>query len=66
MEYKKFLSYNIFGGIGWVMAMTSLGYFLARTIPDIEKKVHWIILAVIFLSILPIIKEWLDHRKGKV
>ncbi len=63
MDYRTFLTYNILGGIGWVLSMTLTGYFLARSIPDIDKKLHWVILAVIFLSILPILKEWLDHRK---
>lgn len=63
MKYSTFLTYNILGGIGWVMSMTLLGYFLARTIPDIEKKIHYVVLIIIFLSILPIVKEWFDHRK---
>lgn len=63
MEYRKFLAYNVFGGAGWVSAMTLLGYFLARTIPDIEKKIHWVVLIIIFLSFLPILKEWIEHRK---
>ncbi len=63
MNYKKFLIYNVVGGIGWVMSMTFLGFFLARSIPEIEKKVHWVIVVVIFLSILPILREWLHSRK---
>lgn len=63
MNYKKFLIYNILGGIGWVVSMTLLGYFLGRSIPNIDKKVHWVILIVIVLSLLPILKEWLHSRK---
>lgn len=65
MDYKKFLSYNIFGGIGWVAGMTFIGYFLGNSVPNIEKKIHIVIPVVIFLSILPIVKEWFDHRKEK-
>ena len=68
MDYRKFLAYNVFGGVGWVMSMTLLGYFLGRSIPDIDKKIHWVVLIVIFLSFLPIIKEWLHalkEAKGK-
>lgn len=63
MDYRKFLTYNIAGGIGWVMSMTFLGFSLGRAVPNIEKKVHWIILVVIVLSFLPILKEWLHSRK---
>ena len=65
MEYPKFLVYNVCGGIAWVMSMTLGGYFLGRSIPDIEKKLHWVILIVIVLSFLPILKEWLNHCRRK-
>ncbi|MBI2167621.1 MAG: VTT domain-containing protein [Candidatus Omnitrophica bacterium] len=58
MEYKRFLMYNVLGGIGWVASMTLTGYFLGRSVPDIEKQIHWVILIVIVLSFLPILKEW--------
>ncbi len=57
MAYSKFLFYNVIGGIGWVMSMTLAGYFLGRSIPNIEKQIHWIILIVIFLSFIPVMKE---------
>ena len=68
MKYKRFIAYNILGGIGWVLSMTLVGYFLGRSIPNIEKKIHYVALIVIFLSILPVIKEVWQHRaeqKGK-
>lgn len=65
MQYKRFISYNIFGAVGWVASMTLIGYFLGNSIPDVEKKIHWIILAVIFLSFLPIIKEIWHARREK-
>ncbi len=65
MEYKHFLIYNIAGGIGWVIAMISAGYFLGRSVPNIEKQIHWVILIVIFLSIIPILREIWISRFGK-
>ena len=65
MDYKKFISYNIFGGIGWVTSMTLIGYFLGRSIPNIEKKVHWVALIVIVLSLIPIFREWWISRQVK-
>ena len=63
MKYSRFLAYSIAGGLGWISSMTLLGYFLGRSVPAIEKKVHWVILVVIVLSFLPILKEWLHSRK---
>ena len=62
MKYSKFFCYNILGGIGWVMSMTLLGYFLGNSIPDIEKKIHWVILAVILISFIPLVIEGLKAR----
>jgi membrane-associated protein len=43
--------------------MTLLGFFLGKKIPHIEKNVHYVIVIVIILSILPILREWLHSRK---
>jgi membrane-associated protein len=59
MEYRKFLSYNIFGGIFWVLSMTWLGYVLATTFPDITKHIDKLIIVIIFLSLLPAMIGWL-------
>lgn len=62
MGYKKFAVFNILGGVLWISSTTMLGYGLARTFPDIEKYLHYIILVVIVLSILPPIIEILKAR----
>ena len=63
MSYRQFLSFNILGGFLWVTGMTLIGYFLGRLVPDIEKHVHWVILAVILLSFYPILHEALRSQK---
>jgi membrane-associated protein len=63
MPYRTFITFNVAGGVSWVLSMTSIGYFLGRSIPNIEKRIHYVILIVIFLSFLPLVKEWLQHRK---
>jgi membrane-associated protein len=55
MEYRRFVFYNIAGGIGWVVSMTSLGYFLGKAVPGIDRHIHVVIAVVIFLSLLPAI-----------
>lgn len=63
MSYRTFVAFNIVGGIGWVCSMTLVGFFLGRSVPNIEYHLHWVILVIIFLSIIPILKEWLDSRR---
>ncbi|HKX12429.1 MAG TPA: VTT domain-containing protein [bacterium] len=53
MSYRRFVAFNIFGGIGWVFSMTMLGYFLGRS--PLGEKLHLIIIVVIFISILPMV-----------
>ena len=65
MKYPVFLMFNILGGIGWVGSMTLLGFFLGRSVPDIEHRLHWVVAAVIFVSFLPILHEWRQSRRQK-
>jgi membrane-associated protein len=62
MPYRRFAFYNVAGGIGWVISMTSLGYVLGRAIPDIDRHIHVVIAAVIFLSLLPGIIRFARER----
>jgi membrane-associated protein len=64
MRYATFLTYNVAGGLAWVFSMVLAGYFLGRTIPDIEKHVHWVIGIVILISFLPILHEWRQSKKS--
>jgi membrane-associated protein len=65
MRYRRFALFNVAGGIGWVASMTLTGYFLGRTIPGIEKDIEWVIAIVIFLSILPLIIKYVQHRRRR-
>ena len=62
MEYRRFLAYNVFGGVGWVLGMTWAGYLLGQTIPDIGRYIHVVIGVVIVLSLVPIGVEWWRAR----
>ena len=65
MTYRKFATYNIIGGVLWITSTTFLGYILGNTIPNITSYLHYIIGAVIILSILPPIIEILKERKKR-
>ncbi|HKZ65606.1 MAG TPA: VTT domain-containing protein [Chitinophagaceae bacterium] len=53
MEYKKFISFNVFGGLLWGAGMTLAGYYLGRVIPDVDKYLIPIIITIIIASVLP-------------
>lgn len=62
MKYVKFFQYNVWGGIGWVLSMTLIGFFLGRLIPDIDKHIEKVIVIVVFLSISPAIYKYIKHK----
>jgi membrane-associated protein len=55
MEYRRFISYNVIGGVGWVLTTVLGGYFLGQMIPNIHDHIHKVIVVVIVLSLLPAI-----------
>ncbi|HWQ69226.1 MAG TPA: VTT domain-containing protein [Patescibacteria group bacterium] len=63
MQYGRFALYNVMGGVGWVVSLTSIGYFLGKTIPNIDRYIHVVIAAVILLSLLPGIVAFLRSRQ---
>ena len=63
MNYRKFVSFNIFGGALWVLSTTLLGYTVGRAIPNIEKYLHLVIAVVVILSLIPAVYEWWKIRR---
>lgn len=64
MTYRRFAAFNVIGGIGWVLSMTLLGYFLGHSLPPemIDRHIHLIVAIVIFLSLLPGLIAWVRTR----
>jgi membrane-associated protein len=62
MTYKRFITYNILGGIGWIVTFVLGGYFFGN-IPLVKNNFGLIILAIIFISVLPAIIEYLHQRR---
>ena len=65
MEYRRFLFYNVAGGLGWVILMTSAGYLLGRAIPNVGSYVHIVAVVVIVLSLVPIVTEVVRERRRR-
>jgi membrane-associated protein len=61
MPYGRFLSFNIFGGLGWVILMTVSGYFLGQ-IPLVRRHFEKIVILIVLISVLPVILQILRSR----
>ncbi len=62
MTYSRFIVYNIVGGFVWIYFFTYAGYFFGAQ-PFIQKNFKLVILAIIFLSVLPIVFEFVRARR---
>jgi membrane-associated protein len=63
MNYRRFLSFNVFGGIGWVLSMSMLGFTLGKVYPPITKQIDKVIIVIIFVSLLPAMISYVANRK---
>jgi len=53
MDYRQYLAYDVLGGFLWVWSMVLLGYGLGRNVPNIDRRIHIVILGVIAVSLIP-------------
>jgi membrane-associated protein len=65
MEYRRFIFYNVAGGVGWVTSMTWAGYLLGQTVPNINEHIHVLVVVVILLSLIPIAIELVRERRRR-
>ena len=64
MPYARYLVYDIFGGVLWVGSMILGGYFLGKSVPNINDKIHYVIAAVVVLSLVPAVISALRARRS--
>jgi membrane-associated protein len=65
MHYGTFISYNIFGGILWVLSVTLLGYLFGGMIANPDKYIIPIALVIIFISFIPILVKIIRTKMKK-
>jgi membrane-associated protein len=65
MTYWRFISYNVIGGIAWIVLCTLAGFFFGN-LPIVKENFSLVILAIIIISILPGVIEYMRHRLAPV
>jgi membrane-associated protein len=63
MPYRRFAAYNVIGAIVWVTLFSYAGYFFGN-LPVVQSNLHYLIVAIIFVSILPGVIEIIRHRRA--
>ena len=61
MTYRRFIAFNVIGGIAWIFSFVLTGYYFGN-IPFVRNNFIFVILAIIIISVLPVIIELLRHR----
>jgi membrane-associated protein len=62
MSYARFAAYNVVGGIVWVGACLGAGYAFGN-IPAVKNNFSLVILGIVVISMLPLLIEYLRHRR---
>jgi membrane-associated protein len=64
MSYKKFISFNIIGGMLWVVLVSICGYFFG-SIPIVKNNFSMVVIAIVIISIMPAVIEVLKSKMKK-
>ncbi len=64
MDFRRYLTFSAIGGVLWAAGVTLLGYFLGN-FEFVKKNIEFILILVVFVSIVPIIFEWIRHRRER-
>jgi membrane-associated protein len=76
MSYRRFVLFNIIGGVGWVSSMILIGYFLETVIDPplqtifgpaftIRNYIEWLVIIIVLISISPMAIAWLRTRRNR-
>ncbi|MBI5488364.1 MAG: DedA family protein [Deltaproteobacteria bacterium] len=63
MRYLRFATYNVSGGVAWVLLFLLGGYYFAD-LPIVKTRFHYVIVAIVAISVIPIAVEYLRARKA--
>jgi membrane-associated protein len=64
MSYRRFLAYNVIGGVAWILTFTLGGYYFGN-IPAVKRNFTFVIMAIIIISVMPAVIEFLKAKYGK-
>jgi len=64
MSYRRFLAFNVIGGVVWIALFILAGYFFGN-IPVVKKNFTFVIMAIIVISVMPAVIEYLKAVREK-
>ena len=64
MSYRRFLAFNVIGGILWVASLVYAGYLFGN-IPWVKDNLTWIVIGIVIVSLIPAVTTFLQERKAR-
>jgi membrane-associated protein len=64
MRYAYFASYNVSGALTWVLSFLCAGYWFGQ-LPAVKRNFHVVIVAIVVISVMPMVFEWLRARRER-
>jgi membrane-associated protein len=64
MEYRKFVTFNVVGGVVWGAGFTTLGWALGQRFPALVDRIEIVAIVIVFFSLIPIAVEVIKHRRA--
>jgi membrane-associated protein len=64
MTYRRFLSYNVIGGIAWISSLVYAGYLFGN-IPWVKDNLTFIVIAIVVVSLIPAVSTFISERRSR-
>jgi membrane-associated protein len=63
MPYRTFVTFNLIGGFLWAEGVTLLGYFLGKSIPNVDHYLLPAVAVIVAVSFIPVVREIRKMRR---
>ena len=64
MSYRRFLSFNVIGGVAWIASLCYAGYLFGN-VPWVKDNLEKIVLGIIVVSLIPVVTAYLKERRAQ-
>lgn len=64
MDFRRYMTFSVIGAVLWAGLVTIAGYFLGN-VPFVKDNVETILILVVFVSVVPIVVEYIRHRRAQ-
>jgi len=64
MSYRRFLSYNVIGGVLWISLLVYAGYLFGN-IPWVKENLSMIVIAIVVISLIPAVSTFVQERRRR-